>query len=783
MIRVRNRHRRFSLRREAVALATLLSFAAASAGCGNRLSAGGSGRTTSVVVPPLPLASEHPVAGLVAAAGADGRLRVDWRAETTAFDGVEFALFVADAPSDVFAAAPVPITIAAGHAILEGLPTTGERFVGLGVRAVGAGAYVASGPVLSAWTSSPRYVDPTVPAGSGDGATPATPTSDLILAVLDAFVSGGASVFVRGGDAGATAIPLFTGVKLCGGFAPGFALEERDPIAAATRLAAFDGQAIVRVEPGATGRAVVDGFDLEATFAVPQAIDLPGLGAEVRACRVTGASRGVKVRGLATGPRVDVVVTGCEVRGCELEGLSIDALADVVIESSTFDSNGNEGVDLNHLWSPSGVPARLVARGSRFLRNGTEGLDAHLGAPVGSAGAPGSFVVEITDCDFESNTLAGLRVDVDYEAFPTWSADVVVRGSRARANGGAGIHFDLDSNCQATAHRVACSANGGDGFLLTSETYAGIATLSCSSLVGNLGFGARLQQGNFALLASGLVVSGNQLGGIDSPVVPSSVHSSIAWLQDAPWTGVLALDDVVATSTFPPIFQSAPSEYATIVSLVADVLTLAAAPSSIGPGAAFESADDGTPRAVTSVIGTTLSVAPAIEGLRTPARGAFFTARGASLAGDAQLEDWRLAPVSAALGAGLSPPGAPTADAGPFARFVGGVPGREDALVRPLFRVAATSPAVATPIGAHVPLEIAFAGGVPDPSTAPGAVLAYSSANRLLGTISFVDADRLVVAPPPSGWSDGDRVEVHTSLRTTGGTHLGQAAVLRVRTQ
>lgn len=767
-------------------LLVALSSAAASlslltvAGCGNRLSAGGSGRSSTVVVPPVPLSSEHPVVGLVSAAGGAGRVRVDWRVGAQDLAGLEFALFVGATRDTVFAATPIPIDVAAGHALIDGLPSNGERFVGIGLRGSALDAFAPTGPTLSVHTSAPRYVDLAAPAGTGDGLTPATPTSDLVFAVLDAFVNGGGSVFVTAGDVVGTSVPLFTGVSLCGGFAPDFALETRDPAANVTRFVGAAGQSIVRFESGAAGASVLDGVTLEGTFAVPQAVDVPGLGGEVRDCVVAGTSRGFKVRGVSSGPKFALLVTGCDVAGCELEGLSVDAAVDLTIESSTFDRNGNEGVDLNHLWSPSATNVSLVVRGSRFTRNGTEGLDAHLGVPVGTLGAPGTFTVDVVDCDFEVNALSGLRVDVDYEAFPTWSADISVRGSRARGNGAAGIHYDLDSNCTATVHRAACTANGTDGFLLTSESYAGVCTLSCSALVGNLGHGAQLVQGNFALLASGCVVSGNAAGGFTSPVVPSTVHSTIACQQPSPWTGFLALDVATQDAASPSPFLVAPSEYVTIVSQSGDALTLAEPPVSFGRGATFESADDGTPRAVTSVIGATLLVAPVVAGLRTPARGAFFSP-GAS-GSEAGHEDWRLASGSIGVGAGLSPVGAPPSDAGPFARFVGGPPGREDLPPRTWFRVASTSPAVSQPIAANAEIHVAFAGGIPDAATAPGAVLAYSASGALLGTVSFVQGDRLVIAPPASGWHEGDRVEVHTTLRAVSGAHLGQAAVLRVRT-
>lgn len=721
--------------------------------------------------PPPPLPSEHASVGLVSVAGGAGRLRADWRTGSADVTTLDFALFVAPDKALVPNATPLPVDVSAGHAIVEGLPVGITTFVQLGVREHVLDRYVPSGPVLAARTSAPRYVDPDVPVGLGDGSTPATPTSDLVLALLDAFVQGGGNVYVTGGEITNTAFPLFTGVQLLGGFDATFDLAARDPDVHVTHFEGVSAQTMFRVENGASGPAVIDGVTLTGSFAVPTAIDVPGLPCEIRDVTMTGMSRGVKVRGLATGPAFDVLVTGAHVSGCEIEGLSVDAAVDVVLEHSTFDANGNEGADFNHLWAPSGTTVHLVARACVFTRNGTEGLDVHLGAPAGGGSAGGRFVIDVSDCDFELNALDGARIDIDYEATPAWSSDIVTFGCRTRANGASGLHYDLDSTSTATVERLSASANSTDGFLLTSESAAGMVTISSSALFGNLGFGARLVQGNFGLVMAHCVVAGNALGGVDSPVVRSSAHSTVFHLQSTPLLGVEAIACVTTSFADPAQFVRAPREYTTISAQSGATLTLAA-PTTTGSGLPFEIADDGMPRAVTWVRGTTMIVDPPIDAIRTPARGTFFDAGGSST------EDWRLSGTSSALGAGFAALGAGASDAGVFGAPSSGTPGNADAVRRRSFRLADTSPRWASTITSSTEVRLSFAGSAPAPATVPAAVYGVSANGAVLGTVAFVDGGEIVVAPPPLGWQSGDRIEVHAGLSSTSGTPLAFACVI-----
>lgn len=745
------------------------------AACGNRFTSGSAG-PAFLPPPPPPLPAEHASVGLVSIAGGLGRLRADWRTGEADVSQLEFALFVSTNRALVLAATPIPVDVSVGSAIVENLPVGVEVFATLGVRAHPLDRFVASGPVLTASTTTPLYVDPNAPTGVGDGLTPATATSDLVLVLITAFVQGGGNVYVSGGDVQNTAFPLYTGVQLLGGFAPDFTLATRDPSVHRTRFLGIATQTMFRIETGTSGFAAMDGVELSGSFAVPSAIDVPQHSTEIRSVIASGMSRGFKVRGIQTGPVFDVTIAGSKVSGCELEGLSVDAAANIVIERSTFDVNGNEGADFNHLWAPSGQSVKLVARASVFTRNGTEGMDAHLGAPAGGGPVGGTFTIDVTDCDFELNELDGARIDIDYEATPAWSSTIVVLGSRTRANGAAGLHFDLDSTCTAIAHRLSASANSGDGFLVTSETAAGTATLSCSSLYGNLGFGARMSIGNFGLLAANCVFSGNALGGLESQVVRSSVHSSAFHLQPNPDIGAETIACSTHLASSAPAFVRAPLEYTTILAASGATLTLAS-PTTSGRGFPFEAADDGTPRAVTSIAGTILSIDPVIDAIRTPARGAFFDV------GASSQEDWRLTAGSLAHGAGLAALGAPPVDAGVFAPALGGTPGVGDALRKALFRVADTVPHWTTVLAPSAPVRVRFAEGTPDPATVPAAMYGVSASGVVLGTIAFVDNGAVVVSPPLAGWHAGDRIEVHASLRSEQGDPLAFAAAIPLRLQ
>ncbi len=358
------------------------------------------------------LPGSHGSVGLVAACGGVARVRADWSVPADGLAGLEGALFVGTDRTALFDGTAHAVDLAGGTAILDGIADGVDLSVGLGLRvaaAGGASVWTQSGPLLRVRTGPPVYVNPALAPDAGDGTTPQTAFGDLALGMLIANAQGGGSVWVSEGTVANAAIPLFEGVHMCGGFGADFALGRRDPDETPTVLVGVPGQAITTVTSGASGPAVIDGFALIGTADVPAALDDTGRRLEMRSLRISGCQRGIKLRNAPTGPLVEVVVSGVSASGAELEGLSIDGAFELWLEACAFDANGSEGLDLNHLWAPSGATARLVVRGSSFRSNGNEGLDCHLGAPPGPTSPGGDFDVRIQDCDFEGNGFDGLR--------------------------------------------------------------------------------------------------------------------------------------------------------------------------------------------------------------------------------------------------------------------------------------------------------------------------------------------------------------------------------------
>lgn len=724
--------------------------------------------------PPAPLPSDHPVVGLVSAVAGTDRLRADWRVHSGGDPTTELALFVGTDAATVFATTPIPLAATERRREIAGLATDQDYAIGLGERASPADAWTPSGPVLRVRTGAVLFVDPAGPA-SGDGSSPANALNDVTLAVLTAFANGGGNVWVAQGDFANVSIPLFTGVHLYGGFAPSFRLSERDAIANPTRFLGIAGLPIVETQNG-SGIAVLDGFELDglsATTGASDGVSETNEEVELRSLSIHDCGRGVKLRALASLVTVRVVLTNVACRANALEGVSIDGTFDVVVEGCLFDSNANEGMDLNHLVAPELGSASLVARGSRFDRNGTEGLDCHLGAPPGAGHGGGRFTIDVQDCDFESNELDGVRVDVDYEAFPEWSAAIAVRGCRARANRAAGVHFDLDSRASAIAHRIACSANRGDGFALTSESFAGQCTLSASALFANAGHGASSTFGRFGLCVSHCVVAGNLAGGVASELVPSIAVSCVLDRQPNALANTVAVGCVTTIAGSVSPFVNAPEEYARVDAVTAAGVTVDATPlARIGSTAELE--DDDVARALVSRGGTSVVLDPVPSPVAVPAVLAFFAPSGVVA------EDWRLAPGAAALLAGLAAPGGPAIDAGIFGARSGGVPGRETAPVPAAFHLATTTPAWSDGIASGVELELAFEGGTPDAATVATSVFAFDAGGVERAIVPSAVAGTIRVPAPAGGWRTGDVLAVFASLRSTDGAPLIATAAIPI---
>ena len=755
----------------ALALATATLSACDRLALDNPHGAGGGGGGP----PPPVLPSAHGSVGLVAACGGVGRLRADWTVPADGLEGLEGALFVGTDRAALFNGTAHAVTLTAGTRILDGVADGADLSLGLALRvagtsgstgrAVGASGWTQSGPVLRVRTGPPVYVNPALAPDAGDGTTPGTAFGDLALGMLIANAQGGGSVWVAEGTVANAAIPLFEGVHMCGGFGADFVLGRRDPAATPTLLVGVPGQAITTVTSGSAGPAVIDGIAFTGAASVPAAVDDTGRRLEMRSLRIVGCQRGIKLRNATTSPVVEVIAAAVEASGAEIEGLAVDGPFDLWLEACAFDANGAEGLDLNHLWAPSGSTARLVVRGSSFRSNGNEGLDCHLGAPLGPASPGGRFDVRIQDCDFEGNGLDGLRVDVDYESMPAWSADLLVRGSRARANRGAGIHLDLDASARVLLHGIVASANLEDGVLVTSESFAGMATVASSALLGNLGAGVRASIGNVSVALSHCVLAGNAAGDVQSAAVPAIAHSCASLLAGTTSTGLQSLASVATADPSALDFLRAPIGFATAIDMSAGVVTLAAA-ASASVGDDFELADDSTVHAITSTTGTVLGLDPSPASFAAPTRCWWFDS-GADVR-----EDWRLGAGSIAVAAGLAAPGAPSVDAGIFGAPLALGPGRDSALPPELFAAVETIPAWSRPITAPTTFTVTFVGGEPDPASVAAGVVAFRSSGTQLAIVPGIVAGALEIPAPAGGWQSGDRIEIHRDLVATDGRPL-----------
>lgn len=725
-----------------------------------------------VVPPPEPLPSAHPTVGLVSAAAGLDRVRAEWRVHSGGPVTGELALFVGTERSTLFATTPVPLASTQRSASVVGLPSDQDHFVGLARRTTAADPWCPSGPILTVRTAPVIYVDPAA-TGSGDGSTPANAFTDLTLAVLTAFVNGGANVYVVSGEITGVSLPLFTGVHLYGGFQSAFRLTDRDPVGSPTRLVGIAGTSIADTQTGAPGIVILDGFELDGAGVATDGVFQSSEPLELRSVLVQHCGRGVRLRAEIVADAVPVVLANVTARSNALQGVSVDGAFDLVLDGCRMDSNANEGLDLNNLVALELGRSSLVVRGSRFDRNGSEGLDCHLGVPLGAGSGGGDFRVRIQDCDFEGNALEGLRVDIDYDFFPQWNADLLVRGCRARANGASGVRLDLDSRASAQVHRLRSSANAGDGLTITSETFAGHCAVSASAFLGNVGHGVRAALGNYGMTLAHCVFAGNQAGGARSEVVPAFSHSCVFDRQPEPRSGVAFLGDVETPLGSITPFLRAADEYVLVQAAAGATITVVP-PAGRVAGAALELQDDAVERAGVATGGATIELAPAPDPFALPAVLALFRPPGTVE------EDWRLAPGSPAAFAGLAAPGGPSVDCGPFGSATGGIPGVEADVPPALLVLGATTPSWSTGLGATDVLELEFRGGAPARASVSGSVFAFDAAGRERAVLPALVGARVHVPAPAGGWSDGDVVVVFDTLLSDEGARLASTTAIPI---
>lgn len=718
-----------------------------------------------------PLPGSHATLGLVSAAGGAGSVAVRWRVpEDRELLPTRLGVFISADPEALQNAEPFEVDEVSGEARFGGLPAESLLYARLAVRDDLSATWTELGATLAFHTGQPLFVDPLTTLTTGDGLTPQTPFQDITLALIFAPVLGKSVIWVAEGSQSVAQLPLVTGLHMVGGFTNAFTLAERDTKAHATRLLAIDDPgtpndpALVVLGPGAVGvPATLDGFALEGLASTTVGLDSSGHAYQARDVQINGCVRGFRLRSLPTDNETEIVITGCSARNAVNEGLSVDGAFDLLVEASDFDNNGAEGAAVGKLYASSGRSVSLRVRGCRFTRNAQEGLDIQLGVPAGATAPGGRFTVQLEESDFLDNQLDGVRVDLDYETAPEWSARIVARGLSAHTNGLAGVHFDLDAQSTALAHRLACRANGTDGFLVTSESWSGIATLSASALWGNQGAGARATFGNVAVVASQCAFAGNVQGGFVADTSRSIALNCAADSQSNPWSGVSAVSSLSSPTHEDSWFAHAPLEYTTVLSISGASLQTDAA-TDAGVGSTLELGDDGQARLVVSATGPVLGVDPAPAAQAAPLRAWFWADSNVT-------EDWRAAPAGELQAAGWTGPDGLAQDCGPFGAALGGVPGRDEPVPPELFYLASTTPSIAGGVQTAADLVLEFAGGTPDRTTL-GQGLIVRRGQGLL-TLGFtVNTGSITVHAPVGGWIDGDRLELHAALHSSDGHPL-----------
>ena len=617
---------------------------------------------------------------------------------------------------------------------------------------------------------APIYVDGAADPDVADGLTAKTAFATLLPAVLTAFAKGGANVWVREGELMDVVVPIFDGTHLYGGFDAGFKLEDRDPLEHPTVLHGAPGLAVLDVRSPLLG-AVLDGLLIAGDGVATIGVDAANASVSLRGVHVQRCTgRGIRLRSADDTPVVVQVLRSSSTQN-GADGLSGDGAFDLRLDACVFESNVQEGVDLDDLVAPRGGNASLRVRACVFRGNGTDGLDVDLAPPLVTVPGAGRFVIRIESSTFEGNAEEGLLLDVDYEGVPAWSADITVRACRASRNGDSGIHLDLDAQQTALVHGSTTSANGADGIWISSESAMGVAVVAACFSAQNGGAGIRASFGNQMLLISHCALAGNAKRGIVSETVPAGVVSSIAHRQFRPWSGARVVASVATELPVDQVYVRGAEQYAWVVGFDGTVLSLDAG-LALPFGALAELDDDGLARSIQQFAPSSIALAPAP--LTPPGVVAVFTS------GSSVEEDLSLVSGSPAAGVGLGSAASPV-DAGPL-----GAPGARAPGVRAgsseLFRILGTVPAPTGLLASSDTIAVAFDapnGTTLDPlSVTVDSVRAVAASGAQLAVGLAVVSGQLFVMPPASGWPSSFHLELFPELSSTNGDRLATPVVV-----
>lgn len=736
--------------------------------CGGGGGGGGNPQPPGPITPPPPPAAPSPQAsGVLAAAAGSGIAVVDCALPGSGF---EAALFTSTSASNVYAGSPVQGPLGSARATVSGLTDGVDTFFGLAIRTTGATTWTPVGTVIRTRPAAPIYVDAGASAAGANGQSPATAFPSLFDAMLTAGAANGGNVWVRGGSYTNGPFPLGPNVHVAGGFDGTFDLATRNAATQVTTLGGSSTQEIVSVLTGGSD-GTLDGLVVDGNHTVLKGVDIVDGDVELRSVIIRRcADRGVKDHATTPTPNRHLTLVGCTVTACVSDGLSTSGPIDIQLDLSNFDANGQEGADIDNLDCPDNGRVSLRATACRFYGNAFEGLDADLAAAPLAVGT-GTFDVHIENCRFEVNGLDGLLLDQEHEAFPGFAANIVVRGCVARANRGAGVHIDADARGTWWLDRLRCTANAGDGVLVTSETNPGELLLSSSWLGGNLGAGARVANGNKVLLASHCTFTGNVNGGLVGVVNPCGVANSVFLRQDNPRGNAIGAGNVDADGAT-PVFLNAPAAFAPVSAVTQGTLTVASN-AGFAAGTDVTAADDGTRLTVNQSSATTLVLDQAPTAFLAP--GMLIAYAGATV-----VDDERLAAASPATGAGIAAPGAAAVDAGPLGAAVGGVPGRREPWSPPALRLLSVTPAAATGVTSTTPIVLTFDRPLNGATVTADRVVVQNGAGVVVAGIA-VNGDQLTLSPTGAGWSGALSLRLLGGIAAADGSPLTGALLLPIR--
>lgn len=741
------------------------------AACG-RLSGGGGGASAVAQPPDLPPiedASAASAPSLLSALPTESSLHLTWDLRD---QGDQLGLFVGTDPATLFDGAPTLAPLAGEGAVVDGLTTATTWFVGLA--RVDGPLPLPQGPVLRGRTGAPIHVDVAAPPG-GNGLTPDSAYNDLVTALIDSLIFGGSNLWVAGGDYPGSALPLFPGTHLYGGFAPGFDPTARDPLTSPTVLVGVPGAPVVTAEPG-PATAVLDGVVLDGAGSAPtglQAFDAP---VELRGVTVLSCTGpGLRLRGDVNSPVEAALLVDVLSLGHGAEGLALQGLIQLTAFRSRFESNVQEGLDLDDLQVPEDLDLETRFDGCRFAGNGTDGLDLDM-APAGANGA-GRFRVVVERCLFERNGQTGLLLDVDFDQASGGFAELLLRGNVHRGNRGAGLILDLDGPSCATVDLARLAANGGPGLLLSSDVAPAQAVLTRSAAFANLGPGLATADGVAALLGAQVVLTGNGQA-LDPAGGPVALASSLAWAEPGDLDGarLAACLDLPDGAPVPlarlPVLTTAVDQWSQ--ALPAE-LTLLEDPAGLSPAPTLvEVHDDGVPRSLAAFLeGGALLIDPAPLSAEPPCAVQLYAD------GDDVQEDWRAPPGSPASGAGLAPPAEAAPDAGALADPTAPFPGSLADDAPALLELLSVSPPLDQPLAPDQTLALTFR-VAPDPArVGPHSVQVLDDQLDDVGAVAAVVDGVLELTPPLGGWPAGPLLAaLHPALTALDGAAPAASVVL-----